>query len=42
MKDLKNGMKDRFPYLPNSESLILNPMTNHKLNDCLCQVSKLS
>ena len=32
MEDLKTGMKDRLPYLPNSELHILKLITHHKLN----------
>ena len=32
MEDLKNGMEDRLPYLPNSELHILKLITNHELN----------
>ena len=32
MKDLKNGMEDRLPCLPNSELHILKLFTNYKLN----------
>ena len=32
MEDLKNGMEERLPYLPNSELHILKLITNHELN----------
>ena len=41
MEDLKNGIEDRLPYLPNSELHILKLFTNHELNVMRLPIRKM-